>query len=161
MITTEKIIPYPQRLDINTINQTPVPLSESDITDIRTDRNVSLKLVDADGNAILLMEAITYNINTDEIAHNITGCFIKRFEYIKELLNTSYFPIIEKCLNTFMTHVKYCMIPMGDNDFLSKYQYLWAMTNDNRECVIAMLYGFYEITESETPSEIRIYKYDL
>ena len=64
MITTEKIIPYPQRLDINTINQTPVPLSESDITDIRTDRNVSLKLVDADGNAILLMEAITYNINT-------------------------------------------------------------------------------------------------
>ena len=49
MITIEKIIPYPQRLDINTINQTPVSLSESDITDIRTDRNVSLKLIDAEG----------------------------------------------------------------------------------------------------------------
>ena len=60
-----------------------------------------------------------------------------------------------------MTHVKYCMMPMSDNGFLSKYQYLWAMTNNSRECVIAMLYGFYEIAESEIPTEIRIFKYDL
>lgn len=161
MITIERIIPYPQKLDINTMNQTPVPLSEKDITDIRTNKDISLKLVDADGNTILLIEAITYNIDADEIAHNITGCFIKRFECIRELLNISYFPIIEKCLNTFMTHVKYHMIPLGDNGFLSKYQYLWTMKNNREECIIAMLYGFYEISESEIAPEIRIYKYDL
>jgi hypothetical protein len=53
------------------------------------------------------------------------------------------------------------MIPLGDNGFLSKYQYLWTMKNNSEECIIAMLYGFYEISESEMAPEIRIYKYDL
>ena len=60
-----------------------------------------------------------------------------------------------------MTHVKYHMISLGDNGFLSKYQYLWTMKNNSEECIIAMLYGFYEISESEIAPEIRIYKYDL
>ena len=80
MITIERIIPYPQKLDINTMNQTPVPLSEEDITDIRTNKDISLKLVDADG--------ITADDRLELNRAGITGTFIP---FLEKQVNNYHF----------------------------------------------------------------------
>ena len=146
--TTESIIPYLQEFDINNINQNPIPLSEEDITDLKTDTDISFKLVDSDGNTILLLEALTFSIYREEIERNIIGCFIKRFEYIIDIL--PWKSILEKCIKFFQSKVQCRTLQVDGESYLYKYKYLWANLDRELEYEIVKIIEFDEKIELPT-----------
>ena len=48
-MTTENEIIYSKGLDLNRINQEPIPLQESEVIDDKSDLHISIKMVDEDG----------------------------------------------------------------------------------------------------------------
>ena len=62
-------------------------LTESDITSETTDNQVSKKLIDKDGNIVMLIEAQIMDYYSNDDINATKGCFIKRFEFVKELVN--------------------------------------------------------------------------
>ena len=88
-MTIERKIDYP-KIDVNLINLFPVPLDKSEITDASSDLDISFKFVDNEGKTVLLIEACSSNIEGDKKIKEINGCFIRKFEFVEELLYPPY-----------------------------------------------------------------------
>ena len=139
-MTKEKVIDYPQSLDLDKIIQVPIPLDKTEATDEQTDLFVSLKMVDKDDNNLLLLEALPCTLE-DEFDKCIVGCFIKRFEFVEQFLKLPYNSILEKFLNSFIIRVKYNTHVLLPNGYTTEYQYLLAKTEVGKECLIAKRLG--------------------
>lgn len=135
--TIENVISYPYTFDLNEINQTPIPLSHEEILDKDTNRDISLKLVDNDGRTILLIEVMSLNIEKKDLEKGINGCFIRRFEYVPQLLSDEIFSdVLYKFISTFVNNVKYYLLETKDKQYLSYYQYIWVLKGKTGESLI-------------------------
>ena len=138
-MTTHRIIDYPQGLDLNSICQNPVPLKKADITDEKTDMGVSLKVVDSDGQAILLLEVEPRCIDNSEPEKNIMGCYIRRFEYVADFFRAPYSSIRDSFITAFELRLMTRPVPLKPNGPLTNYSYIWAEIGDGAACVITEL----------------------
>lgn len=130
-------------------------LDISDVIDNNSDIDVSAKLVDEDGNIVMIIEAMPMNISHNEDSNNERGCFIRRFEFTECLVNTQPWT---DCFISFGTGVRYKM-ELGENDmFVSYYKYVWAKMPRNEQCVVADVLGMEEFADED---EAIIYKLDL
>ena len=109
---------------------------EADATSKETNLSASVKLIDSKGTVYMLIECETRDISSEDNQY-VKGCFIRRFEYEKRLINTR---IWADTINSFVTSVKYSMVPIENDRFLSRYRYIWAQTN-NGYCIIAEVLG--------------------
>lgn len=125
-------------------------LDKVDAFSKETNLAASVKLVDSNGIVYMLIECETKDICADNNNY-LKGCFIRRFEYEKRLINTR---IWADTINAFVTSVKYSMVFVDDNKFLSRYRYIWAQTN-KEFCIIAEILG---LAVEWTVDEITTYK---
>ncbi len=133
-MTTERIIQYDGKIDFYNLQL--MQLTESDITSETTDNQVSKKLIDKDGNIVMLIEAQTMDYYSNDDINATKGCFIKRFEFVKELVNTR--PWLN-FIASFMTGVRYRMVWSNNQKFLAYYNYIWSQKIEEEQCVIAEL----------------------
>ena len=138
-MTIENELDYNKGLDINRINQEPILLNEQEIIDENTDLAISKKLVDEDGDTILLIEAGRDWIDRAELNRYVFGCFIRRFEYIKEFLDCPFFGLLNEFIQKFENRVEVMPIPDEQSGLSARYHYLWAKRPENRHCLIASL----------------------
>ena len=52
-------------------------------------------------------------------------------------------------LLSFVTSVRYAMIPCGECDFQCRYTYIWAQKNIDDPCIIAKILGMEDIIDIE------------
>lgn len=138
-MTTSIIIDYPQGLNLKSICQEPVPLKKSDMTDERTDSCVSLKMVDSDGHAILLIEVESRCIDNSEPDKNIMGCYIRRFEYVADFFRAPYSSIRDSFVSAFKHRLMASPVPLKPNGPFTYYSYIWAEIGEGSGCVITEL----------------------
>lgn len=152
-MTKETVLKPISNIDITTIHK--ARLSASEITSPQTDENVSMKLIDSSGNIIMLIEVLSCSINTIDDKTCRKGCFVKRFEFLEEFVNTPYW---KEFLTSFMTAARYQMIPVEDGKYLAYYKYIWAQKELGSQCVIAEIFG---MEESLIGNGFCIYRADL
>lgn len=99
-------------------------LDISECMDINSDTDISFKLVNEDGDILTLIEVKPLNRFKDDDKKAHIGCFIHRFEYWEEILNTEPF---YDFLRKFLTAVRFKMVRCNNNRFLSYYKYLWTI----------------------------------
>ena len=99
-------------------------LDISECMDINSDTDISFKLVNEEGDILTLIEVKPLNRFKDDDKKAHIGCFIHRFEYWEEILNTERFHYF---LRDFLTAVRYKMVRCNGNRFLSYYKYLWTI----------------------------------
>jgi len=136
--------------EINLYSLRKVMFDADDATDGTTDLSVSMKLIDDDGNVLMLIEALTVDFSEKDAKKYEKGCLIKRFEFVKRLINSS---VWADFIMSFVTSVRYAMIPCGDCDYQCRYTYIWAQKHKNESCVIAKVLGLddtIDIDESRT-----------
>lgn len=96
----------------------------SEISNINSDTDISFKLVNEEGDILMLIEGKPFNRFKDDDKKVHIGCFIHRFEYWDEILNTEpFYDFLQK----FLTAVRYKMVRCNGNRFLSYYKYLWTI----------------------------------
>ena len=145
-MTIERKIDYP-KIDVNLINLFPVPLDKSEITDASSDLDISFKFVDNEGKTVLLIEACSLNIECDEKIKEIHGCFIRKFEFVEELLYPPYDNLVLlDFIRKFVSLVKCKTFKVSNGYIITGYQYIWAKKDDNTQCVIAEILGLNEHT---------------
>ena len=118
----------------------------SDATDEATDSATSQKLIDDEGNVLMLIEALAVDFSEKDDKKYEKGCFIKRFEVVEKLINSQ---VWTDFLKSFVTSARYAMIPCGDCDFESKYTYIWAQKEINDPCIIATVFGLDDVIDIE------------
>ena len=123
-----------------------VMFDATDVTDEATDRTVSMKLIDDDGNVLMLIEALSLDFYESDAKKFEKGCLIKRFEFVERLINSSAWADF---IMSFVTSVKYAMIPFGDCDYLCRYTYIWAQKHKDEPCVIAKVLGLDDTLDIE------------
>ena len=158
MATFEKEIEYSKHLSFDSINQTALQLDKSEATDESTDLSVSVKLVDNEGDVLLFLEAMPKCIDENESIKNIQGCYIRRFEYVYELLTPQYQSVLFRFIQAFVTHVKFNLVPLNSGEFLTNYQYVWADKDAKESCIIAHVL---ELSAFQKIANIVIYKGEL
>ena len=140
-MTIERKIDYP-KIDVNLINQFPVQLDKSEITDVSSDLGVSFKFVDNEGKTVLLIEARELNFEREEDNCLIHGCFIRKFEFVEELLYSPYNEtILHDFISLFIALVRNKTFCLDDKTIMQGYQYIWAEKDSNIQCVIAEILG--------------------
>ena len=140
-MTTENEIIYSKGLDLNRITQEPIPLQKSEVIDDKSDLHISIKMVDEDGETLLLIEAGPCCMREDEPNKNIQGCYIRRFEFVKQFFTNPYYTLLQKFLTAFVTRVRFNMTPTNNGRYLTNYQYVWDEKADGVECIIATKLG--------------------
>ena len=135
----ERAIHYEKELNLNSIVQEPKPLEKIDVLDDNTDIYVSLKLEDNEGNILMIIEAMPLCIDADEPNFNIQGCFIRRFEYVEQLLSSPFNSVVDKCIKTFAIRIKNRYVPLQQEGYLTQYQYVWTKKELRNECIIAAI----------------------
>ena len=139
IMTREIVISPNENLDFRTTYKK--MLDCEDISCLDIDTNVSMKLIDANNNILMLIEVSEQDCQTNlEDAYG-KGCFINRFEYVRSLIGT---PIWENFISSFITAVKYAMCSREDG-FLSRYTYIWAQTTSNEYTILNSLNSFQAI----------------
>lgn len=137
-MTIEKELDYKKELDVNRINQEPIPLNQNELIDANSDINVSMKMVDEDGDIVLLIEAGPRCIYKNEPDRCMIGCFIYRFEYVKDFLQHPCSIVLDDFLHKFECSVNLNQTPTAQ-DKLVHFQFLWAEQLANNKCLIADL----------------------
>lgn len=150
MLTTEKKLQI--NGDFDWLSLKIEPFCDKEVSNELTDTDVSMRLVDANGNVVLLIEAIGVDINENDDANNTRGCFIKRFEFVEDIINTEYYT---EFLNSFLSRVCYSMIPCDNGRFLGRYYYIWVQKSEEQQCVIAEALGLIEVLNADN---IVVYK---
>lgn len=135
-MTEEKTIVYSDKIKEQLLQKR--MLEDSDVTDKRTNKAVSIKVVDEKNNIHMLIEALSLDISSEDSIRFEKGCFIKRFEFDKHLIGTY---IWFETLAAFLRGVMYSMIPSGEKDFKCRYRYIWAQKKEDEQCVIAEIFG--------------------
>lgn len=140
-MTIERKIDYP-KIDVNLISQFPVRLDKSEITDASSDLDMSFKFVDNEGKTVLLIEVCEWNFDKEEDNCLIHGCFIRKFEFVEELLYPPYNEnILYDFIRRFVTLVRNKPFCVDDETIMQGYQYIWAEKDSNIQCVIAKILG--------------------
>lgn len=139
-MTKETILKPIANIDITTIHKE--RLSASEITSPQTDADISMKLVDNSGNVIMLIEVSSCTINAKDEEIYRKGCFVNRFEFVENFVNTTCWT---EFLKTFITAARCQMIPVETGKYLARYQYIWAQKEIGCQCVIAEIFGLKEI----------------
>lgn len=140
-MTIERKIDYP-KIDVNLINQVYVPLDESEITDASSDLETSFKFVDNEGKTVLLIEVCEWNFEKEVDNCLIHGCFIRKFEFVEELLYSPYNEtILFDFIRGFITLVRLKTFCVDDETIMQGYQYIWAEKDSNIQCIIAKILG--------------------
>lgn len=121
-------------------------LDISECMDPNSDTEVSFKLVNEEGDVLMLIEAKPLNRFKDDDKKAHIGCFIHRFEYWEEILNTEQF---HDFLRDFLTAVRYKMVRCNGNSFLSYYKYLWTIIPKISFSIIDDIFEFEDIIEEE------------
>ena len=137
----ENEIPYEGELSLDAINQEPLPLVDTDVLDERTDKRVSIKMTDKEGRTILLLEAMPDNLDDKEVERNIQGCYIRRFEYVRDMLHHPFYIVFDKFIRSFVTRIKYDLVPLPSGEFFTNYQYVWTQKDTVTHCIIAEVLG--------------------
>lgn len=134
-MTIERALECNGKIDIYNLQH--IQFTETDCTSNTTDMDVSKKLVDNKGNVAMLVEAITMDFHSNDDLCATKGCFIKRFEFTKDIINSwPWFDFIV----SFMTCVRYKMVLLSNQKkFLSYYNYIWSQKIEKEQCVIAEL----------------------
>lgn len=115
-------------------------LDISECMDPNSDTDVSFKLVNEEGDVLMLIEAKLLNRFKDDDQKAHMGCFIHRFEYWDEILRTEPF---WDFLRDFLTAVRFKMV-YNDNRFLSYYKYLWTIISKKSFSIIGDILYFEE-----------------
>ncbi len=144
MITIEKIIPYVKKISVDKLQRK--TLDELDDIDNQTDLNISKKLVDENGNTVMLIECIPSNIFYNDVEKSDKGCFIRRFEFTENLTDIR---VWEKFFSGLLTEVKFSMILCENEGFVSCYKYIWIEVYQNEETIIQDLPVFKMIREDQ------------
>ena len=153
-MTIERKIDYP-KIDVNLISRFPVRLDKSEITDASSDLAVSFKFVDNEGKTVLLIEVCELNFEKEEDKNLTHGCFIRKFEFVEELLYSPYNEtILYEFIRGFITFVKLKTF-LDDKTIMQGYQYIWAEKDSNIQCIIAEILDLNVIYKDEG---ITIYK---
>ena len=139
-MTIERVLHYNREIDLFNLQQT--RFSETDRTSETTDMNVSKMLVDREGNILVLIEVLTMDFYPTDDANNTKGCYIKRFEFVEDILDKQ--PFID-FIKDFVTSVRYRMVWTNGNMFKAYYNYIWSQKNENEQCVIAEILELEEI----------------
>ncbi len=129
---------------INLFGLRKLMLDVTDATDEATDRTVSMKLIDDGGNVLMLIEALSLDFSESDAKKYEKGCLIKRFEFVERLINSS---VWADFIMSFVTSVRYAMIPCGDCDYQCRYTYIWAQKHKDESCVIAKVLGLDDIID--------------
>ena len=133
-MTIERVLEYNKKIDFYNLQQ--IQFAETDCTSETTDMDVSKKLVDNEGNIVMLIEALTMDYYSNDDLYATKGCFIKRFEFTKDIINSRpWFDFIV----SFITSVRYRMVLSNNQKFLAYYNYIWSQKIDGEQCVIAEL----------------------
>lgn len=148
-MTKECLIEFDGEINVSGLRK--VMFDASDTTDRRTDRTVSMKLTDAEGNALIIIEALTVDFSENDAKRDERGCLIKRFEFVEKLIDSFAWADFIK---SFVTSVRYAMIPCGDCNYLCRYTYIWAQKCKNEPCIIAKVLGLDDTIDIE---EFRTY----
>lgn len=143
-MTEERFIEFEG--DINLFELRKLMLDVADSTDEATDSTVSMKLVDGDGNVLMLIEALSLDFSESDAKKYEKGCLIKRFEFVERLINSSAWADF---IMSFVTSVRYAMIPCGDCDYQCRYTYIWAQKHKDEPCVIAKVLGLDDTIDIE------------
>ena len=85
-MTIERVLEYNGKKDFYNLQQ--IQFAETDCTSETTDMDVSKKLVDNEGNIVMLIEALTMDYYSNDDLYATKGCFIKRFEFTKDIINS-------------------------------------------------------------------------
>ena len=87
-MTTERIIQYDGKIDFYNLQL--MQLTESDITSETTDNQVSKKLIDKDGNIVMLIEAQTMDYySNDDLSTILDKVFGGNLDEQEKLLNVN------------------------------------------------------------------------
>lgn len=139
-MTTEKVIQYDGKVDLFNLQQ--VHFSEANRTSCSTDMEISKCLIDKNGTIVLLIEAITMDLNLKDGTNITKGCYIKRFEFTEDLIDTQ--PWID-FMESFITSVRYKMVLVNNERFKAYYSYIWSQKGNKERCIIAEFLGLKEI----------------
>lgn len=139
-MTTEKVIQYDGKVDLFNLRQS--HFSEINRTNCSTDMEISKCLIDKDGNIVLLIEALTMDFYLKDDININKGCYIKRFEYVEDLIGTQ--PWID-FMKSFITRVRYKMVWANNKRFKAYYNYIWSQKEDNKRCIIAEILELKEV----------------
>lgn len=115
----------------NKVNITDVYIKHlelQDCIDNLSDVDTSFKLVNKDGDILLLIECMPLDIWIDGDSKGDKGCFIRRFEYYVDAPCQVFF-------KQFITAVKFKMTNCNEG-FLSYYKYVWTKISKNRYSLI-------------------------
>jgi hypothetical protein len=131
---------------INLFELRKVMFDATDATDEATDRTVSMKLLDDESNVLMLIEALSLDFSESDAKKYEKGCLIKRFEFVERLINSSAWADF---IMSFVTSVRYAMIPCGDCDYQCRYTYIWVQKHKDEPCVIAKVLGLDDTVDIE------------
>ncbi len=98
---------------------------DSDVTNKDTDKSISHKLIDKNGEVLILLEATTQDYYSDGDTKGYKGCFIHRFEYVENLVDA---PTLNAFIQQFYLSVECCLVLCDESQFKCRYQYVWAIT---------------------------------
>lgn len=152
MVTIERILQV-DGVDFSSLEKK--PFTKSDVSNEMTDINVSMKLIDSFGNVVMLIEAMGIDIYPDDDSFGKKGCLVGRFEFVEGLINTHHW---NDFLKSFLTSIRYSMIPCDNGHFLGRYKYIWAQKEEGQQCVIAEALGLKEFIGAD---EFIVYKRDV
>lgn len=143
-MTEERFIEFEGAINLFELRK--VMFDAIDATDETTDITVSMKLLDDEGNVLMLIEALSLDFFENDAKKYEKGCLIKRFEFVERLINSSAWADF---IMSFVTSVRYAMIPCGDCDYQCRYTYIWAQKHKDEPCVIAKVLGLDDTLDIE------------
>ncbi len=154
MITIEKITPPIKEILVDKLQRT--TLDETDNIDNQTDLNRSQKVVDKNGNTLMLIECIPRDIYPNDEEKSDKGCFIKRFEFAENLEDIQTW---EDFFSGFLTGVKYSLILCDNERFETYYKYMWIELPKGEDTVIQEIFPFMKVREGQD-TVIYIYRWE-
>ena len=134
-MTEEKVFEYDGKININSLEKR--MFDPTDVTDENTDLLTSMKIINEQGEIMMLIETVTKDYFSDGNTRCEKGCLIKRFEFCKMLVNTH---IWHDFFKRFVTAIQYAMIQKND-EYLPRYSYVWTKVYKDEPCIIAGILG--------------------
>ena len=120
--------------------------------DLNSDCKISLKLVNKDGDTLLLIEAMPLDLWQDGDEKGLKGCFIRRFEWFegfifsREMLSRKK---LDDFFCAFLNAVKFGDVSCNEGKFLTHYSYVWTTVQKGSFSLINDVFNFEEKKEMD------------
>ena len=132
MVTIEQEIQFDNKVDTKNVEIKHLKVNEC--IDSDSDIYTSFKLINQDGDVLLLLESMPLDLFKDDDIKGHKGCFIRRFEFYKK---APY----EEFTKAFLTAVRYKMISCDNNHLIAYYSYLWLKLHKTDKYLINLLFN--------------------